>query len=168
MYIVAFILVLVLVVCYLCGKGSIKFVKSKSARATSSLSTLFSPKASRPSAPHENPPPLQATPPSPSHAQRARTAQAAQAQEEKHKAESQGGKSCDKKSKGIPGQGDKRVRYKVKATQGKRSKGKRQRTKGSKAKGARQRDKERWNSRQRRQAQQAYSSSARAIPQPPD
>ena len=122
MYIVAFILVLVLFVCYLYGKGSIKFVKNKSARPAPSPPALLSSKASRPSVPHENPPPLQATPPSPSHAQLARTAQAARAQEEKHKAESQGGKSCDKKSKGIPGQGDKRLRYKVKGTQGKRGK----------------------------------------------
>ena len=44
MYIVAFILVLVLVVCCLCGKGSIKFVKSKSERAASPLSALLSPR----------------------------------------------------------------------------------------------------------------------------
>ena len=137
MYIVAFILVLVLLVCYLYGKGSIKFVKSKSERAASQPSALLSPKESRPSAPHESPPPLQATPPSPSHAQRARTAQATQAQGEKHQTPSQGGKSCDKKSKGILGQGDKRVRHKVKGAQGKRSKGKRLRTKGLKAKSAR-------------------------------
>ena len=168
MYIVAFILVLVLVVCYLYSKGSIKFVKSKSARAASPLPAPLSSKASRPSAPHESPPPLQATPPRPSHAQRARTAQAAKAQGEKHKEESQGGKSCDKKSKGIPGQGDKRVWYKVKGTQGKRSKRKSPRTKVRKAKGARARDKERWSARQRRQAQQPYPSSARATPQPAD
>lgn len=48
MYIVAFILVLVLLVCYLYGKGSIKFVKSKSARAAPSPPTLLSTKASRP------------------------------------------------------------------------------------------------------------------------
>ena len=49
MYIVAFILVLVLLVCYLYGKGSVKFVKSKSERAASQPSALLSPKESRPS-----------------------------------------------------------------------------------------------------------------------
>lgn len=125
MYIVAFILVLFLLVCYLYGKGSIKFVKSKSARAAPSPPTLLSPKASRPSASPQSPPLLQATPPSPVSPQLARTAQATQAQDEKHKAESQGGKGCDKKSKRILGQGDKRVRYKVK---------------GRKVKGARAKD----------------------------
>ena len=48
MYIVAFILVLVLLVCYLYSKGSIKFVKSKSERAASPPPALLSPKASPP------------------------------------------------------------------------------------------------------------------------
>ena len=137
MYIVAFILVLVLFVCYLYGKGSIKFVKSKSARDAPSPPATLSTKESRPSAAHESPPPFQATPPFPIPPQPARTAQAAKVQDEKYKTSSQGGKGCDKKSKGIPGQGDKRVRYKVKGTQGKRSKGKRLGTKGRKAKSAR-------------------------------
>ena len=168
MYIVAFILVLVLLVCYLYGKDSIKFVKSKSERAAPSPPNLLSSKANRPSAPHESPPPLQATPPSPIPPQPAHTAQTAKAQDEKHKAESQGGKGCDKKSKGIPDQGDKRVRYKVKGTQGKRSRRKSPRTKVRKAKGARARDKKRWSARQRRQTRQSYPSSARATPQPAD
>lgn len=168
MYIVAFILVLVLLVCYLYGKGSIKFVKSKSERAAPSPPNLLSSKASRPSASPQSPPLLQATPPYPVPPQLARAAQAAKAQGEKHMEPSQGGKSCDKKSKGIPGQGGKRVWYKVKGTQGKRGKGKSLRTKGRKAKRAEPRDKERWSARQRRQARQPYTSSARATPQPPD
>ena len=168
MYIVAFILVLVLVVCYLHSKGSIKFVKTKSARVAPSPPALLSPKESRPSAPHESPPPLQATPPSPIPPQPAHTAQAAKAQGEKHKEPSQGGKSCDKKRKGIPSQGDKRLRYKIQATQGKRSKGKRQRTKECKARGAGERDKGQRGARQRRQAQQPCPSSVRATPQPAD
>ncbi len=48
MYIVAFILVLILVVCYLCSKGSIKFVKSKSARAASSPPARSPPRQAAP------------------------------------------------------------------------------------------------------------------------
>ena len=48
MYIVAFILVLVLVVCCLYGKGSIKFVKSKSERAAPLLPARSPPRKALP------------------------------------------------------------------------------------------------------------------------
>ena len=48
MYIVAFILVLVLLVCYVYGKGSIKFVKSKSARAAPSPPASSPPRQAAP------------------------------------------------------------------------------------------------------------------------
>ena len=102
MYIVAFILVLVLIVCYLYGKGSIKFVKSKSACAASPPLARSPPRQALP-LPSSAPSSLSSYSTLPIYAQLARTAQAARAQEEKHKAESQGGKSYDKKSRQIPG-----------------------------------------------------------------